>query len=43
MADENRTEAQIFFEQSFDSFGESSIPEYKTPFMDHKEGDGYFY
>lgn len=42
MADENRTEAQIPFEQSFDSSWESTTPEYKTPFMVYKESDGTF-
>lgn len=34
------TEAQILVERSFNSSGESVFLEYKTPFMDHKEGEG---
>lgn len=37
---ENRIEANILFEQSSSSSGESTITEYKTPYMDHKKGEG---
>lgn len=39
MVEENRIEVQILFEQFSDSFGESAYTEYKTPSMDHKEGE----
>lgn len=42
MANENRSKVQIPFEQSFDSFGESTTPEHKTPFIDYNEGEGTF-
>lgn len=35
-------ETQLPCEQSSYSFGESTNPEHKTPFMDHKEGEGIF-
>lgn len=34
--------AQISYEQSSYSFGESNSLEYKTPFMDHEECKGIF-
>lgn len=40
--EENRIKAQISFEPSSDSSGQSAIPDYKTPFVDHKEGEGVF-
>lgn len=40
MIKENRTEAQVHFEQSFDSSSECVNLEYKIPFMGHKEGEG---
>lgn len=42
MVNDNQTEAQISFEQSSDSSGESTTLEYKTPLMDHKEGKRIF-
>lgn len=42
LANDNQTEAQIPLEQSSHSYGESATPEYKTLFMDHKEGEGIF-
>lgn len=38
--EKNATEADILFEQSSCSSDQSDIPTYKTPFMDHKKGEG---
>lgn len=37
-----RARYKSLFEQSSDSFGESTTLEHKTPFIDNKEGDGTF-
>lgn len=39
---ENRTKAQLPFEQSSDPSGEITSPKYKTPLMDNEEGEGVF-
>lgn len=38
--DQNKTEADIPFEQSSSASGEISTAKYKVPFMDHKESEG---
>lgn len=40
---DNQIEAQIPFEQSSNSFGESTFSKCKTPFMDHEEGEGIYF
>lgn len=40
MVEENRTQAQVSFEQSSDSSSESAFSKCKTPFMDQQEGEG---
>lgn len=42
IADEDRTEAQPPFKQSSDSSRKNISSAQRTPFMDHKEGDGIF-
>lgn len=42
VANENRTKAQLPFEQASNSSNEITFLEYKTPFMDHEEGETVF-
>lgn len=42
MENDNQIEPQFPFEQSSDSFGGRIFPDYKTPLMDHNEGEGIF-